>query len=77
METAFEKLSGRSGLLKSPEELETLIDKTIQAAQTYVEGIATGDFRLTSADLTATSCQYCQYGAACRVSEAKEFGVLS
>lgn len=77
MEHAFEKLSGRSGILKSPQELEELIASTIEAAQQYVDGIATGNFRLTTAELRKTSCKYCPYNVACRVKEAEELGVLA
>jgi ATP-dependent helicase/nuclease subunit B len=75
---AFEELSLRSsGVIKTREDLQALIEQTVEFAKSYVEGIASGDFRLTRADQRKTSCTYCQYGAVCRVQEAEDLGVLA
>ncbi len=77
MGTAFEQIGNgkRKGILNSEEELEQLIERTVQMAQSYVEGISTGVFRLTERDLLK-NCQYCPYNRVCRVAEAEEFDVL-
>ncbi|HZK75622.1 MAG TPA: PD-(D/E)XK nuclease family protein [Candidatus Kapabacteria bacterium] len=72
---AFEKLKGKNGYVDSYEKLAEVIDATIAMAKAYVDGVASGNFPLTKADLM-NQCQYCPYGTVCRVKEADEAGVL-
>jgi ATP-dependent helicase/nuclease subunit B len=73
---AFEKLRGRNGYVETPEELAEVIAATVSKAESYVSGIAEGDFRLTESDLVSRNCQYCSYQATCRVREAVDLDVL-
>ncbi|HET6403000.1 MAG TPA: PD-(D/E)XK nuclease family protein [Candidatus Kapabacteria bacterium] len=74
-EVAFEKLKGRNGYVDSAEKLAEIIDTTIIKAKTYVDGVASGHFPLTEANLIK-QCKTCPYGTVCRVREAEEAGVL-
>lgn len=75
MSTHFEKMRG-SGLVESEQELQDLIERTIDRAKSYVEGMTQGKFNLTDKDLIRDSCSYCGYYHACRVKEAKDYDVL-
>ncbi len=75
MTSHFEKVQGH-GLIKTEEELEELIDRTIEKTKRYVEEMTEGKFGLADKDLIDQSCSYCNYYHACRVKEAKDFDVL-
>jgi ATP-dependent helicase/nuclease subunit B len=77
MDRSFENLGDRKrGILDTQHDLEELIEQTIAKAQSYVEGVAAGDFHLVSQELAKSQCPNCPYGPVCRVHEAEEFGVL-
>jgi ATP-dependent helicase/DNAse subunit B len=62
--------------LETIEELEAIIEKTIEFAKSYVEGITRGEFPLVKEANRETACRYCDYKKVCRVGEAMENGAL-
>jgi len=72
--------SGGKNKLKSEvetaEELEEIINATIEFAKSYVEGITRGEFPLVKETNRETACRYCDYKKVCRVGEAVENGAL-
>jgi ATP-dependent helicase/DNAse subunit B len=72
--------SGGKGRLQSevemPEELQKMIEATIEFAKSYVDGITLGKFPLVSETNRESACRYCDYKNVCRVGEAAESGAL-
>jgi ATP-dependent helicase/DNAse subunit B len=78
IQKSFEAVGGKKsgGYVETEEDLQNVIEATIAKARAYVEGISRGEFRLTQRDLVR-NCEYCPYGAVCRVQEAIELDSLT
>ncbi len=63
---AFEVKRASNGLLKSDEELRSLIDQTIRTINGYVDDIAGGKFPV-SPKHPEKICSYCAYNSVCRI----------
>lgn len=63
-------------MCQSVEELADLINKVVERAKQYVDGMTQGLFPLTDSDLTDRVCSYCEYSSVCRLSEVKSRGLL-
>ncbi len=61
----------RTNLLPSNDELQKLIDESIQRVNSYVDDIAQGKFPLTTHDKIDKVCTYCDYKTICRIQTVR------
>jgi ATP-dependent helicase/nuclease subunit B len=78
---AFEghKSGGKNTLIGERETVEdfaAIIEKTVEFAKSYVEGITRGEFPLVKESYAETACRFCDYKKVCRVGEAMENSAL-
>ncbi len=62
--------------VESAEDLQEIIQATIEFAKGYVTGITKGEFPLVKEENMAKVCTYCEYKQVCRVGEALENSAL-
>ncbi len=68
---AFDSHDGRRNLSQSAEEMQSVMDRSLSAAEGYVDGIAGGRFPLVDPERVKDICGYCEYKTMCRIQSVR------